>query len=211
MYAHIVIGNAHERLGLTVCLGKRDGSSSAKGWPALLCDAPQRSWQTGDLSPKNTHNPPQLSSQCHFTSNGNNYHSSFPMNSALALPGTSQTLTTSATGTGNQYIHSQPGTWGLWGVCHRILDKTFNFYLQNVENHLALTTYKPLSGVVMFVKLPEVLKRKSPMHEPPPQPKAALRMELARLLKNTTYRNGTTGNRMGNTVSPCRVTCIILT
>lgn len=45
------------------------------------------------------------------------------------------------------------------------------------------------------------------MGEPPPQPPAhgsVLRAELTRLLRNTTYRNGTTGKGLGNTTSPSR-------
>lgn len=111
----MVIGNAHGSLGLTAV---RD----VKGWPVLPCDVSpvlHRPWQIGDPSSKNTHIPPWSSIWGHLKSNRNNYHSSFPWNNqknsyALALKGTSQTLITSVSGTGNQYIHSQPGTWELW-------------------------------------------------------------------------------------------------
>lgn len=78
---------------------------------------------------------------------------------ALALQGTSPSLITSVSGTGNQYIHSQADMRAVGESDKRNLEEAFNLFLQNVDEPITLTTYKLLSGVIMFAKLLEVLVR----------------------------------------------------
>lgn len=54
----------------------------------------------------------------------------------------------------------QPARHGSCGrIWKRNLEEAFNLFLQNVDDPITLTTYKLLSGVIMFAKLLEVLER----------------------------------------------------
>lgn len=144
----MVIGNAYGSLGLTGLLGKRDSFALRKGMasPSLWCiPSPPLFLPTGNHSSKNTHNPPIRSN---LKGNGNNYHSSFPWNKqekhsyALALQGTSQTLITSVSGTGNQYIHSQPHVRAVGESDREIWKKpsTFSSKMWMILSHSLLTS-----------------------------------------------------------------------